>query len=145
VFDRATPVTRVWRSGSEFTLVTARHDAASYGNFANSTLNLFSRAAGTSQFHNGRIAELAIWDGDVSGARVDIGNPGESNSVPNALTSGTPVPFACSTPPLLYVPWTGGDSPEPDYSGNQTGAALTGTSAANHPRTRTLLMPGGTS
>jgi hypothetical protein len=139
VYDRANKVNKAWLSGTAQTLSAGVHSNVAYGNFANSTLNVMSRNGGASLLGKGRIAELAIWGGDVSGAVVSGGH-----ALANNLSAGVPAPLACSTPPLLYIPWTGHDSPEPDFSGGKHSATLTGTSNTNHPRTRSLLMLGDT-
>jgi hypothetical protein len=137
VFDRANKLNKVWVGGSPATLTAQTHNNVAYGNFANSNLNLMCRG-GSSLFGAGRICEFTVWPGDISGPTVGSG----SVSLAESLSGGVPAPLASSTPPLLYLPVMGADSPEPDYSGGQRSATLTGTASIKHPRTRTLLMPG---
>lgn len=141
VYDRTGPSFTFYLDGSLKSLATVLHQAGSYGNFANANQNFFSRNAGGSLFGAGRIAEFAIWSGDVLGQNVGAGLAA-SWSLPQALAVGVPPPYAISQQPLVYIPWLGYDSPEPDYSGNQYSASVTGALAAPHPGSRTLLMPG---
>ncbi len=143
VYDRTGPTHTLYSNGSLKTLNTVLHQAGTYSNFANSSLNFFSRNAGTSQIGDGRIAEFAVWSGNVLGQNVGSGGSA-SRSLPGALFAGVPPPLAISQQPLIYIPWLGYDSPEPDYAGGRHSATLTGTSLARHPPTRSVLMPGST-
>jgi hypothetical protein len=140
IFDRVTPKVSYYRTGSLSTGAAVTHNAAPYGNFANSSLNIGRRSDGTLPGAV-RFAELAIWDGDVRGALNAIGTGNQSVSLAQSLTSGTPAPLATNIKPLIYEPWLGIDSPEPDYSRNKISATLTGTTSYRHPPTRTTLQP----
>lgn len=121
VFNRATPASFVWVSGIAQTLTTQLHNAASYGNFANSDLNFASRAH-TSLFAACRIGETAAWGG-VAG----------TTSWANGLAGGAS-PYQFRPENLIYyVPNLGFDSPEPNYAGAGGNATLVGTSATTHP------------
>ncbi len=141
VYDRTGPTFILYVNGSLKSLATVLHQPGTYGNFANSSLNFFSRNAGGSQIATGRIAEFAVWSGNVLGANTGSGGSA-SRSLPQAIGSGVPPPLAISQQPLVYIPWLGYDSPEPDYAGGRHSAVLTGPLQIRHPGVRSILMPG---
>lgn len=127
VMNRATPANFAWIDGAVQTLTAVQHNAATYANFPNSTLNIMSRNK-ASLFGAGRMAELAIW----GGVALTTANA-------KALAAGAAPPhFVVPDNLILYTPLMGADSPEPDYSGKKQSATLTGTSWAAHPG----VMPG---
>lgn len=141
LYDKATPQTAFYLDGGVQSPFSTSHPGATWGNFANSTLNLFSRAGGGSLFGSARIAELAIWAGDARGATITTSVPRTSCALSLSLVDGTPPAIAGPKTPLLYCPFIFGDSPDDDYSGNRHTVAVTGTTKVNSPRTRTTLQP----
>jgi hypothetical protein len=127
VFDRATPVITLYIDGVAQTATPIDHTGSAFGNFANSTFYLMSRA-GTSLFAAGRLAEVALWGGVALGA---------SHAASLAAASD---PRNVSTGLILYLQMRLGQSPEPSQVGTATGI-VTGTSLANDPPA--ILAPVG--
>lgn len=129
VMNRATPVNTAWVGGVSAPLSTVVHQAGTYGNYANSTLNCMARN-GTTKFSPGRLAELAIW-----------GGVGLTTAHAKALAAGA-LPFQARPDNLVfYTPLLGADSPEPEYSGGKHSATLTGTSFSPHPAVTAGFFP----
>jgi hypothetical protein len=141
LLDRGNKVNQFYANGTKKAMTASTHNAATYGNFANSVLNIGSRNGGGSLFGALRIAELAIWKGDVRGVEFTVSGGTTACSLSESLTNGHPAPFARPSDLLLYSPFIFGDSPDIDMSGNSHTVTVTGTSKVNHPRTRTTLTP----
>lgn len=123
---------RVFVDGVEQVLTAAGHTSAA-GTFANSTLTIGGRAA--TLFMDMTIAEFTLWNGQASSSLVSA-----PTDTAKGLYSGWTGQHLFGVP-TLYIPMLG-DSPEPNYTGGQVSAALTGTTVATGPPARTLLMPG---
>ncbi len=121
IMNRATPANVAYLDGALQTLTAGTHGAVTYGNFANSTLNVMCRNQ-ASLFGAGRMAELGIWTSTTLTASEAL-----------ALANGAAPPTVHPDNLGLYVPFFGSDSPEPDYSGGRHSATLGGTSLAAHP------------
>lgn len=130
--DRAGPTNTLYIDGAVTSPSSSIHDAATYGNFSNSALDIMVQQSAPSTFIRflaGRMAELAIWPGVTLTASEAL-----------ALSKGATPQLVHPDGLTVYVPMLGDSSPEPDYGGTKKSATLTGTTVANHPGVRSLLM-----
>lgn len=124
-----------WVDGVAQTL-TIRHDFNTLGPYPACGFSLMSRNT-PSLYQSGRMAELAWWGSALNAYPA-------TTSMALALFSGA-TPLEVHPDGLLgYIPQLGADSPEPDYSGKQRSATLTGTAFVRHPRVRSVRLGAGT-
>jgi len=133
IYSRVGPTNTLYIDGLPITMTARVHNAGSYGNFADSGpwYLMDYPTGGAAWFTAGSMAELAAWGGVTITASEAVSLAAGASPVsvhPDGLT--------------FYVPMHGGDSPEPDYSGNKYNATLTGTSYVPHPRVQPgILLP----
>lgn len=124
VHDRATPKHLAWVDGVAQTLSTIVHTAASYGNFGNGSCRFLTD--NITNYGAGRMAEVGVWGVQLP-ASAAVG-----------LASGAD-PLGVSPANLVgYWPFLG-DSPEPDYSGKQLSATVSGATVVNHPGVQSMM------
>jgi hypothetical protein len=126
VFDRTTPANKVWVDGISQSLTVTSHSTFGGGNFDNATLFLMSRNA-ASLFGAGRMAEIAIWDVELSAGNLTLLHDG---ALPSSVDSGNL---------LSYWPVCGLASPEPAVVG--ASLTVTGATFADHPVVNPSCMP----
>lgn len=132
VGDRTGPTNTLYVDGSLKTLTTFAHQGSGYGNYASAgstTLELGTYNA--TQFFSGRLAEVVIWGGVTLGL-----------AAAKALAAGASPLSVHPGSVSAYYPLFGKDSPEPDYSGKQANATLTGTSYTAPPGVQAgIILP----
>jgi hypothetical protein len=128
VFDRTTPVNKAWVDGVSQTLSIDQHNAAVTGNFSGASTALNIMRLGIDLLWGaGRMAELAIWDAELSAADLV------------SLHAGT-LPRDLDRPDLgFYLPIGGTTSPEPAVVGNP--ATVNGAVFADHPIWNPIISP----
>jgi hypothetical protein len=99
VFDRTAKVNKAWVDGVSQSLSVDSHTATLSNNFDNSTLNVMSRN-NASLFGAGRMAEVAIWSGELSAGDLALLHAG---SLPGSVNRSNL---------LFYCPVCGLASPE---------------------------------
>lgn len=127
---------RCFIDGIDQAMTNRGHTAGAY-TWANNRLDLGARGpAAGSLFLSCRIAEFTVWNGVASTA---ISGPPKDTAA-GLFAGGWSAPHLFGGPGF-YLPFFGVDSPEPEYMVRKN-ATLTGTSYTNHPRVRSMLMPG---
>jgi hypothetical protein len=107
VFDRTTPVNKAWVDGASQTLSIDQHNAAVTGNFTGASAVLNVMRLGTNLLWGaGRMAELAIWDVELSAGDLTTLHAG---ALPGDVDTSNI---------LFYSPICGLASPEPAVIGN---------------------------
>lgn len=117
--DRTVPLNSVWIDGVPQTLSTITHGSGTMGTFTDTAIT-FGHYSSTFLAYN--LAEWTLWNGIIL-----------TTAHAKALASGMPSLLVHPDDRLLYVPFLGADSPEPDYSGNRSSVTLTGTTFTPHP------------
>jgi hypothetical protein len=122
-FDRTLSsgqVTGIWIDGAAATITYGSNNMTAGSAFVNTTLYVASRG-GSSLFGTGRLAELALWSGQLlTAAEIQALALG---ALPRRVRP-TAVPY--------YWPLWGLSAPAPELDGNANNLTLTGTSPINH-------------